>query len=158
MSAIFPTGWMVPTSPTAIITETRIVSSRIAASTSSGFTNPSASTGRLVTSKPRRSRYLSGVMTERCSTTDEMMCLPLDRDFSATPFRAMLLASVAPEVKTISAGVAPVNPATRSRASSSAWRAASPSDRNRIDGFPKCSVIWGIIASTTRGSTGDADW
>ncbi len=68
-----------------------------------------------------------------------------------------LLDSVAPEVKTISSGCAPKKRATRARASSSAAVASSPIPC-RDEGLPKRSVMYGSIASTTRGSTGFADW
>ena len=70
---------------------------------------------------------------------------------------ARLFDSVAPEVKTISSGSAPMKAATRPRASSSVSVASSPTPCSEA-GLPNRSVKYGSIASTTRGSTGLADW
>src|SRR5579875_2240046 len=77
---------------------------------------------------------------------DVMMWRPLSRDASATPRIARLSASVAPLVKTISLGRAPMARATSARASCPyAWRLLA---------FPAFSEKKGSMASRTRGSTG----
>ena len=73
--------------------------------------------------------------------------------FVNDPKTAMLFASVAPLVKVTSSGAAPSRPATRSRASSSARRAARPT-ACADDGLPKVSSISGRIAPHTPGSSG----
>ena len=64
---------------------------------------------------------------------------------------------MAPEVKTISSGSAPMEAATFARAVSSVDVASSPTPCSEA-GLPNRSVKYGDIASTTRGSTGLADW
>ena len=67
---------------------------------------------------------------------------------------AMLLDSVAPDVKMISLGLAPMMDATSARASSMESSASQPYMCVRLCGFPYCSTKWGIMASRTRGSIG----
>jgi hypothetical protein len=67
---------------------------------------------------------------------------------------ARLLDSVAPLVQTISRGSAPISAATWARAFSTASSASQPQAWLRDAGLPKCSRSQGIMASTTRGSTG----
>jgi hypothetical protein len=69
------------------------------------------------------------------------------------PSTARLSPSVPPEVKHSSSGAAPMQRATRSRASSSATRASRP-QRCVLDGLPKRGPKKGCIASSTAGSTG----
>ncbi len=71
---------------------------------------------------------------------------------------ARLLDSVAPLVKTISLAVAPISAATSRRARSTASCARHPHACVLDAGLPKTSVKYGIIASTTRGSTGVVEW
>jgi hypothetical protein len=63
------------------------------------------------------------------------------------------LASVPPEVKTISSGVAPTSRATSARASSTAARAARPG-ACVLDGLPGSARSAAAIASATSGRTG----
>ena len=88
---------------------TRIVLSVIAAATSSTETRPSGWTGRYVTLQPFFSSRLQVSSTALCSVTWVMMWLPFSRYISATPLIARLLLSVAPLVKMISFGVAPIS-------------------------------------------------
>ena len=64
--------------------------------------------------------------TALCSTSVVTMCLPFEPYISATPFIARLIASVDPDVQTISLGDAPINDATCSRARSTAFSAVQP--------------------------------
>jgi hypothetical protein len=67
--------------------------------------------------------------------------------------------SVAPLVKTISAGsAAPTARASVARAASTAASARQPKTWVRLAAFPKSRLHHGAIASTTRGSTGVVDW
>src|SRR5690349_1678776 len=87
------------------------------------------------------------------------MWLPFSRYISATPFSARLMASVPPEVNTISFGSrAPMSLAICSRALSTPLSASQPNGWLRLAGWPNFSVKYGIIASSTRGSTGVVDW
>ena len=97
------------------------------------------------------------LMMEMCSASLMMMWSPLRRLRSAYPTMPRLLASVAPAVKTISRGSAPKKAATWARASSRATVATSPTPCSEA-ALPNFSVKYGSIASTTRGSTGLADW
>ena len=74
------------------------------------------------------------------------------------PLIARLFDSVAPLVKTISPAVAPISAATSRRAASTASCAFQPYACWRLAGLPKCSVKYGSIASSTRGSTGVVAW
>ena len=67
---------------------------------------------------------------------------------------ARLMLSVAPEVKMISSGSAPISEAISSLAFFTASEAFHPYACWRLDAFPKSLVNHGIIASTTRGSQG----
>src|SRR5216683_3334671 len=87
------------------------------------------------------------------------MWLPFSRYISATPFSARLMASVPPEVNTTSLGSrAPISLAICSRALSTPPSASQPKGWLRLAGCPNFSVKYGIIASSTRGSTGVVDW
>src|SRR5512137_2157042 len=87
------------------------------------------------------------------------MWLPFSRYISATPLSAKLIASVPPEVKTTSLGSrAPISLAICSRALSTPPSASQPKGWLRLAGCPNFSVKYGIIASSTRGSTGVVDW
>ena len=123
---ISASGWIAPISLLASMTETRIVSSRMASATCSSRMQPGPRVGRLarpaasVTSKPWRRSRSSGSSTEGCSVATLTMWLPLRTSFSATPRMARLLLSVAPLVKTISLAAAPIAAAIVSRAASTA--------------------------------------
>jgi hypothetical protein len=56
IAAISAIGSIVPTSPLAVITETKVVSLVRPLSTSAGSTRPAESTGTVVDRKPNRSR------------------------------------------------------------------------------------------------------
>ena len=72
----------------------------------------------------------------------------------ATPSSAKLLASVAPEVNTISSASPPIIAATFVAASSTALAARHPSACSDECGFPKLSPKYGRIASKTLESSG----
>ena len=93
-------------------------------------------------------------MIALCSVTAVMMWLPFSRYISATPLIARLSDSVAPLVNTISFGFAPMRSAICLRAFSTASSASHPNGWLRLAALPKCSVKYGSIASTTRGSHG----
>src|SRR5688500_5341137 len=86
------------------------------------------------------------------------MWLPFSRYISATPLMARLMDSVPPEVNTISLGSrAPISLAIWARAVSTPLSASQPKEWLRLAGCPNFSVKYGIIASTTLGSTGVVD-
>src|SRR6267378_5449330 len=97
-------------------------------------------------------------MLARCSMMVVTMWLPFSLYISAAPLRARLIASVPPEVKTSSFGSrAPISVAILPRAAATAPSASQPNGWLRLAGCPNFSVKYGIIASTTRGSTGVVD-
>ena len=148
------TGWMAPVSLFAAITETRIVSFRMASAKSFGSTNPSTSTGSVVSSKPSLfTRYSKVWRTAWCSTAEVMRWRPLAFNNRAEPHMAKLLLSVPPLVKTTSLGLHFHTLETRSRQSSKKARALRPIWWI-LDGFPKDSPNKGIIASLTFSSRG----
>src|SRR5262245_6509998 len=152
-------SWMVPTSLFANMTEMRIVLSVSAARIASTSTSPSGRTGTCVTSKPWRSSRRQTSRLARCSMAVVTMWLPFSRYISAIPLIARLIDSVPPEVKISSFGSrAPMSFAIWSRARSTAFSASQPNEWLRLAGWPNFSVKYGIIASTTRGSTGVVDW
>ena len=122
----------------------------------SGSTTPIASTGRYVTcASPCFSSRRQGSRTARCSVTVVTMWSPFSRYISTTPLIARLSASVPPEVQTSSLGSrAPISRASCSRARSMPPSASQPKEWLRLPGCPNFSVKYGIIASSTRGSTG----
>ncbi len=142
------TGWMVPISLLACITLMATVSGRSARFTSSGDTMPYSSTERYVTSKPWASSVWHVRNTAWCSIF-EVMRWPRPRA-RASPFTPKLSDSVPPEVKTSSSGAMARKRAMRSRATSTASRAARPKPCT-LDGFPKTSWKYGIISATTSG-------
>src|SRR5437867_4445655 len=155
---IAATSWIVPISLFASMTEIRIVLSVSACRIASTSTRPSGRTGTYVTSKPCRSRRLQTSRLARCSMAVVTMWLPFSRYISATPLIARLIDSVPPEVKITSLGSrAPMSFASCSRARSTAFSASQPKEWFRLAGWPNFSVKYGIIASTTRGSTGVVD-
>ena len=82
---------------------------------------PNRSTGRYVTSKPRRSSCSHEWSTAWCSMPDVTTWLPAPNCAYAAPLMAALSDSVPPLVKTIAPTRAPRTPATVSRASSRAF-------------------------------------
>ena len=65
---------------------------------------------------------------------------------------ARLLLSVAPDVKMISLGLAPINAADCSRANSTPSSDSQPNLWLRLEELPNLSLKYGSMASTTRGS------
>src|SRR3972149_5865021 len=151
---ISPIGSIVPISALACITETSTVSGRMARRTSSGSTFPSLSAERVVTSYPRFRRGGGALNTEKGSTSATTTGSPFFARAAAAPFIARLFASVEPEVKTISCGLALTKRATSARAASPACTARCPWSWMGDDGVGYHSVRYGIIASSTRGSRG----
>ena len=96
---ISATGSTAPISLLVCMTETRMVSGRIAAATWSGETRPSRSTPRRVTSKPCDSRYFMASRTAGCSICVVIRCFPLLCAANAPPMMAILSDSVPQEVK-----------------------------------------------------------
>jgi hypothetical protein len=113
---IAATGWIVPISLLACISDTSAVSGRIAARSASRSTRPRPSTPSTVTSQPSCSRYFIGSSTALCSVAQVIRCLPLSRYMRAAPRIARLFDSVAPEVNTISRPLAPMPAPMDSRA------------------------------------------
>ena len=91
--------------------------------------------------------------TAWCSTDEVTIRWPRALPAQAAPFSARLLASVPPDVKTISRPWALSRRATRSWASSRAARAARPKACAEL-GFPNDSVRYGSIASRTSRRSG----
>ena len=83
--------------------------------------------------------------------------LPQD-DPVLDPRIARLLLSVAPLVKTISPGSAPIARATCLRAFSTASAAFLPARWTLLAGLAKVSRKYGSMASSTRGSQGVDAW
>ena len=73
---ISSTGSTAPISLFTYMIETRIVSSRTAASSSPMEIWPQASTGRYVTSNPCFSRKAMALYTDGCSMEEVIMCFP----------------------------------------------------------------------------------
>ena len=147
MLPISATGWIVPSSLFASITDTSAVSGRIAAATSSARTRPLLSALTYVTSKPSRSRALALFKTAWCSILSVTICFfPLPASRCAVPFIAQLSLSVPPEVKYISAGSAFMPFAKTPRAFSTALCALRPS-LYRVEALPYSLSIKGFIAS-----------
>ena len=147
---------MVPTSLFAYITLIKIVCGVIARAMSSGLTPPCRLTGTRVTAQPNSRSSCAAVLRIAWCSMGVMMrcgCAPCARVASATPRKARLSLSDPPEVKTISFGRAFKIPATVRRDCSSVASAACPY-RCKLDALPNCSVKYGNMASTTRGSTG----
>ncbi len=93
-----------------------------------------------------------------CSASLVTMWRPFSAYISATPLRAKLIDSVEPEVKTISFDEAPMSAAICPRAFSTASSACQPNVWLRLAAFPKASVKYGSIVSSTRGSSGVVAW
>ena len=146
------TGCSVPTSWLASCTDTRAVSSVMAAAISSGSKRPSRSTPTSVSS-PGSRRQAS--RTLECSTAVVTMSPPSPAR-RTPPQIAWFTASVPLEVKTTSRGRAPKSSATCSRACSTATRVTRPSACSRA-GSPWCSARNGSIASSAAGRSGDDD-
>ena len=125
-AATSATGATAPTSPLARPSVTRRVAGAMAAITSRAATRPSASTGTMVSGRPSAASARAVSSTEACSTALVTSPAPGPAAASA-PRSARLFASVAPLVKTISAGTPPTRLATSARAVSSPARARAPS-------------------------------
>ena len=129
-------GWMTPISLLAYITLTRTVFSVMAARRASRSIRPSVPVARSVTSQPCLFSFLQVSRTALCSVATETMWLPRSAYISATPLRARLSDSVAPLVKTISLGVAPIRSAICLRAFSTACSASQPKEWLRLAALP----------------------
>lgn len=148
------TGCKVPISLFAAMTETKIVSSRRAASTASGCIFPKGSGLTFDNSNPSYlAKYSNGRSTDGCSMAEVTKCRPRPFKARAVPNTARLLASVPPAVKMISDGRQTQSLATRSRNSSSEARAWRPTAWV-LEGLPKISPWKGSMAARTAGSKG----
>ena len=106
-------GCSTPISLFAAMTLTSTVSARIAASTAAGSTSPPASTPSLVTSiAPSASSAAQTSSTAVCSVAIVTTWRPRGWSARTAPAIARLLDSVAPLVKTMSRGRAPISDAT----------------------------------------------
>ncbi len=144
-SATAASGWTVPISLLAAMTDTRVTESSRASASRSRSITPSAPTG---TTRPLRDS--TGSSTAWCSMAVHTTVPPRR---SCTPSTARLSASVPPLVKTTSPGSAPASSATTSRASSIARR-ASRAAAWAPDGLAKRSVRKASSASTAAGRMG----
>ena len=131
-------GWMTPISLLTVMMLTRAVSGRMAALSSSREMSPLDCTGRYVTSKPSSWRCRAESRTHLCSVCVVMMCffLPDRPKKRATPLRDMLFDSVAPLVKIIALGSAPMREAMCERAVSVAFSVSHPYAWVREWGLP----------------------
>ena len=116
-----------------------------AVATNAASMRPSRSTGTVITAPWRN----EAARTAECSTAAH------STGPSGAPHTAALAASVAPLVKITLRGRTPSNPATASRASSTAARAMRPSVWTRPGSAASPSQR--AIASTTPGRGGDVD-
>jgi len=152
-------GWTTPISLFASMMEARIVRSVSAFSTVDGSIRPLRGTSRYVTVQPCRSSRLHVSRTALCSVLSVTRWFPFSLLNSMAPLSARLSLSVAPLVKTISlSDDAPMRSAMRCRAISTAFSAAQPNEWLRLAALPNVVVKYGIISSTTRGSTGVVEW
>src|SRR5580704_6363607 len=87
-----------------------------------------------------------------------MMWLPFSRNISAIALIIRLSDSVAPLVKMISFGVAPISEAICCRALSTASSPAHPKLWLRLAALPNFSVKYGNMAASTRWSIGVVAW
>ena len=97
-------------------------------------------------------------MCSVASVTTRRRPSPCEAAKRAAPLMAMLFASVAPEVKTISRASAPTSAATSARAASTASSAARPIACSTLCGLAKFSSHQGRMAASTRGSSGVVAW
>jgi hypothetical protein len=88
-----------------------------------------------------------------CSICVVMMCARLRFPAKNSPFRARLLDSLPPLVKTISSGAQPSRAATCPRPVSTAARAGRPAQW-LLDGLPKPSSSIRCITAATPGAIG----
>ena len=102
---------------------------------------------------PPFSSSRQALSTDMCSTDEGMMCAAGIPARSPTPRMARLLASVAPEVKTMPEDAPPTSRATFARAASRDSRASAPSEWG-ADGFPMPASRKGRMTASTLGSTG----
>ena len=144
-------GCNAPISLLAPITETRAVSGRIDCASRSRSTTPSACTGMVSASKPLPASAAAGASTLLCSMAETRIWRRFVR--SAVPSRLILLDSVAPPVRMISPGAAPMSSATAPHASSTAAAASQPSACSEC-GLPNRSSRNGSMALRTSGSSG----
>ncbi len=161
MAAASAMSWMMPVSLFTAITLTSRVGTARDSRRISGSSRPSGPTGSTTGSKPSRARSATDSRTHLCSVATVTMRRrgsSIRRAWRAAPLIARLLLSVAPLVKTISRGSAPIRAATSARAVSTAASAWRPMLCSALCGLPNCSVNQGSIAATTRGSQGVVAW
>ncbi|MDT4874647.1 hypothetical protein FQZ97_1099590 [compost metagenome] len=146
----------VPSSLLTSISDTRKVSSRMASRTACALIRPSASGTRYVTATPLSCNCFAVSRMALCSIWLVMMWPPDTPRAWATPLRARLLDSVAPEVQTICSGVAPTSSATWRRACSTVCRACWPKAWELEAGLPKLpsKPRHSTMILMTRSSTG----
>ena len=156
-SAISRTGWTVPISLFACITETRTVPGPSAALSARMSSTPSRVTGTERTATPSRSRSRQVSSTDSCSieetTSSGVRSGKSSRNRFTTPRSTTLFASVAEPVKMTSRKSAPSAVAIRSRAASSAAIASCPNECTE-PAFPNRVPKYGRIARATAWSTG----
>src|SRR5256886_14771164 len=134
------TGCTTPTSLFTHITLNTATPRASASPNASCDTWPWPSTGRMISSPPRRATACAAARTALCSIADTATRNgpPRSRAASAHPITARLSASVPPDVKITWPGSAPSAAAMLRFASSTPARAARPK-RCGEDGFPKAS-------------------
>ena len=126
----------MPTSLLAAMIETRTVRSASTAAIESTATRPVSSQGTTVTSQPSRPSRFIVSSTALCSAAEVTRWLPFRFRAWAAPLIARLFDSVAPDVKTISLGSAPIAPATCCRARSTASPASQPKRCEMLAALP----------------------
>ena len=126
-SAMRDTFWMDPTSLFTAMTETIRTSSSKACSRALILAIPSCPTGTSSTKNPSWAfKARAAAKTHLCSIVVTRILLRFEGARRASPNKARLLASVAPEVKMISSESAPMRLATEAAASCTASCACHP--------------------------------
>ena len=133
-------GWKTPISLLACMTLIRMVWSVMAARSASRSIRPSAPDRQEGDAGSRASPGACRCPAPPCARWPTvMMWLPFSAYISATPLMARLSDSVAPLVKTISLGVAPIRSAICWRAFSTACSASQPKVWLRLAALPNFS-------------------
>ena len=145
-----------PVSLFTCINDTTMVPGRNAFERFSGVIVPVSSGLTWVVVNPCVSNQAVESRTARCSSAETTMWSPRSRRARAAPFKAKLMASVAPEVQTTSSGCDDSSAATSPRALSMASDAAWPKAWVTDAGFPKVpsTVRKSLMVRATAGSTG----
>ena len=145
---------MTPVSLFTHITLASATSSRMCRRAESRFTTPVGSMSSSRSSAPSLAAWCDDMSTALCSMgVVTRPWRPPSRWMRQPPSTARLSASVPPEVRQISSGLAPRHAAMRSRAASVAARASRP-QRCVLDELPNFTPKYGSIASITSGRTG----